>query len=250
MSAPSVSLLRDIPFFEGLTPGELELAAGKLHMQHFAAGASLFSSEQPGEVAYIILQGAVKVYMDHPDGRSVILAILGPGDIVGEMSLIDHLARSASTLTLDECSMLWLDRADFRRCLEEIPTLNYNLARILARRLRRTNAQIQSLAGLDLYSRVARQLVVLAREYGEALPASRGTHDTSRAGPGSTGHPELESIRIPFRLTQVDLANLVGATRGPVNGVLGSFKDRAFITVDTRHYVTLLNMAALTDLCE
>lgn len=109
MSTPPVSLLRDIPFFQGLTPGELERAAGVLHLHSFPAGASLFSSEQPGEVAYIILSGAVKVYMEHPNGRIVILAILGPGEIVGEMSLVDHLARSASAVTLDDSRTLWLD---------------------------------------------------------------------------------------------------------------------------------------------
>jgi CRP-like cAMP-binding protein len=240
-------VLGDIPFFEGLTPGELELAAGKLHMQHFASGASLFSSEQPGEVAYIILQGAVKVYMEQPDGRSVIVAILGPGEILGEMSLIDHLARSASALTLDECSTLWLDRADFRRCLEDIPTLNYNLARILARRLRRADAHIQSLAALGLRGRVARQLVVLAREYGEALPASReASHDAGVTGKDSASHPALGPIRIPFRLTQTDLANLVGAARGRVNHELGYFQDLSFITIDAQHRFVLLNIPRLT----
>jgi CRP-like cAMP-binding protein len=264
MSTPPVSLLRDIPFFEGLTPGELERAAGVLHMQRFAAGASLFSSDQPGEVAYIILKGAVKVFMEQSNGRSVLLAILGPGEIVGEMSLVDHLARSASAVTMDDCSALWLDRADFWRCLEEIPSLNYNLARILARRLRRANAHIQSLAALDLYGRVARQLMVLAREYGESLSAPvEGPRDTSRRGTGpllgaSTGmgtsgasYSNMQQpLRIPFRLTQSDLSNLVGASRGRVNQVLVSFKERGFIAVDPQHHITLLNMAALTALCE
>jgi CRP/FNR family cyclic AMP-dependent transcriptional regulator len=148
------------------------------------------------------------------------------------MSLVDHLARSATAVTLDECSVFWLDRASFWRCLEAIPALNYNLARTLSRRLRLTNAHIQSLAALDLFGRVARQLVVFAQEYGEVPPG------------------DTKVKRIPFRLTQTDLSDLVGASRGRVNQVLVSFKERGFISVNSQHYVTILNMGALAQLYE
>jgi CRP/FNR family cyclic AMP-dependent transcriptional regulator len=225
-------MLQNIAFFRGLTPAELEKVAGALHLQTFAPNTGLFSDEQPGEVAYIIVRGAVKVYIEQPNGRNVILAILGPGEIVGEMSLIDHLARSAAAITLEECTTLWLNRTDFWGCLESVPALNYNLARILSRRLRLTNAHIQSLAALDLYGRVARQIVVFAREYGEP--------------PASPPH----SIRIPFRLTQGDLSSIVGASRGRVNQALVSFKERNFIAVDAQYRITVLNMKALEKLCE
>jgi CRP/FNR family cyclic AMP-dependent transcriptional regulator len=232
MAKPPVSLLQDVPLFSGFTPGEFSHVAEFLHLHTFPAGTNLLTGDQPGEVAYIILSGAVKVILEHPGGRNVILAILGPGAVVGEMSLIDQLTRSATAVTLEECSMLWLDRNGFWKCLEAIPVMNYNLARILSRRLRLTNAHIQSLAALDLYGRVARQIVVFAEEYGQPLPSSRG------------------ALRIPFRLTQTDVSDLVGASRGRVNQVLGSFKERKFILVDSHHHITVLNKDALVGLYE
>jgi CRP/FNR family cyclic AMP-dependent transcriptional regulator len=141
MTSPPVSLIRDIPFCQGLTSAEIEHIASVLHMLTLPAGTSLFAGEQPGEVAYFILKGAIKVYIEQPDGKEVILAILGPGEMVGEMSLIDHLARSATAVTIDDCDTLWMDRTEFWRCLQMIPPLNYNLARFLARRLRRSFAR-------------------------------------------------------------------------------------------------------------
>lgn len=232
MTDPQVSLLRSIPMFEGLTPGELEQIATYLHMQIFPPGTNLFASGQPGEVAYIVLKGAIKVYIEQESGKKVILAILGPGEIVGEMSLIDYLARSATAVTLEECTTLWLDRTGFWHCLETIPFLNHNLARVLSRRLRLTIAHVQSLAALDLYARVARQLVVFAREYGETLSAPQG------------------AIHIPFRLTQGDLSDLIGASRGRVNQVLVSFKERNFVSDSAHHHFTILNIDALAHLYE
>jgi CRP/FNR family cyclic AMP-dependent transcriptional regulator len=232
MTTPPITLLQDVPLFAELTPGELGLIATFIHMQTFPSGTNLLTSDQPGEVAYIIMSGAVKVCIEHAGGKDVILAILGPGEIVGEMSLIDHMARSATAVTLEECSTLWIDRAGFWKCLETVPAMNYNLARILSRRLRLTNAHIQSLAALDLYGRVARQIVMFAQEYGQPLSTPKG------------------AIHIPFRLTQSDISDLVGASRGRVNQVLGSFKERGFVTVDHGHRITAVNVKGLISLYE
>jgi CRP/FNR family cyclic AMP-dependent transcriptional regulator len=221
-----------VPLFTGLTPGELTQIAKHVHVQNFPANTNLLISDQPGEVAYVILTGAVKIYIEHDDGRNVILAILGPGAIIGEMSLIDHLTHSATALTLDDCSTLWIDKVGFWQCLESIPSISYNLARILSRRLRLTNAHIQSLASLDLYGRVARQIVVFAQEYGQPTD-SRG-----------------DDLLIPFRLTQADLSDLVGASRGRVNQVLGSFKERGFISMDNKQQITVLKLKSLIGLYE
>jgi CRP/FNR family cyclic AMP-dependent transcriptional regulator len=160
----------------------------------------------------------------------VILAILGGGQLVGELSLIEQQARSATVVTLEESTLLWIDRVAWQQCLETMPALTLNLVRLLARRLRLANAQIQALATQDVFGRVARQLLAFAAEYGQ---------------PNTNG----ETV-IPLRLTQSDLASLVGASRVRVNQVLSFYQQRHVITIHPNYHITVLNVQALAQRCQ
>lgn len=225
--APDLSVLGEMPLFEGVAPDHMARLGALLRHRIVPPGRSIISAEQPGEVAYIILSGTVKIHVEQADGSDVLLAILGPGEVVGEMSLADRGGRSANVVTLEECAVLWIDRVTFGQYLRMAPALSFNLARILSRRLRIANAHIQSLATLDVYGRVARQLVAFADEYGQPLPAG--------------------GVVIPFRLTQTDLAALVGASRVRVNQVLGEFRDRGLITIDQNLRILVHDPDALAE---
>src|SRR5215210_259125 len=220
--------LETIPLFRGLTPPEQRHLLDLLGVRTFAAGVDILTAEQPGDVAYIVLDGTVKVQIDRPDGTSVILAILRAGEVAGEMSLIDHLARSATVVAMEQSTLAWLTHTDFWNCLRSMPAMTYNLAGIHSWRLRLSNAHVVALATLDIEGRLADQLLALSDEHGEA---------TAEGG-----------CRIPFRLTQGDLAALVGASRVRVNQILVSWKQNNFLSVDRRHIVTLLNRGALAEL--
>lgn len=222
MSTAATDLaLGDIALFRGLKPEELARLSVLLRRQSFPATTRVIHAEQPGEVAYVLVDGAVKVQVEDDEGVDVILTILGPGEVLGEMSVVDSLGRSATVVTLEESSLLWIDRGTFWECLRAMPTLTYNLANILSRRLRLANARIEALATLDVYARVARHLLALAQEYGEAADGDRG------------------AVRVPFRWTQVDLAALTGASRVRVNQVLVAYKQRGYISVDSAHHITV-----------
>jgi CRP/FNR family transcriptional regulator, cyclic AMP receptor protein len=220
--------LETIPLFRGLTPAEQRHLHDLLGAKAFPAGADILTAEQPGDVAYIVLDGTVKVQVDGPDGTPVILAILRAGEIAGEMSLVDRLGRSASVVAMEQTTLAWLTQADFWNCLRSMPTMTFNLAGIHSRRLRLANAHVVALATLDIEGRLADQLLALAEEYGEAAPNG--------------------GCRIPFRLTQGDLAALVGASRVRVNQILVSWKHKGYLTVDGRHVVTLFNRRALDEM--
>jgi len=164
------STLSELALFRGLSPEQLAKLAPLLHGRTFPTGASVVTAEEPGEGAYVILSGSVKVYVAQTDGTEVILAVLGPGEIVGEMSLADSLGRSASVLTLEDSALLWMDRRTFLWSMEEMPAIARNLVGILSRRLRLADTHTRSLAALDVHGRVAAQILAFAREYGEPLP--------------------------------------------------------------------------------
>jgi CRP/FNR family cyclic AMP-dependent transcriptional regulator len=223
------SRLGDLELFQGLSASELAQINGLLRSQAVPAGAHFITAEQPGEVVYVLLSGTVKIYVTRTDGREVILAFLGPGDTVGEMSLVDSAGRSANVVTTEPSRLLSMDRAAFQGCLRTITPLANNLVKLLAHRLRFANEQIQALCTLDVSGRVARQILALADRYG------------SREMGGE--------VRIPIRLTQSDLAEIVGASRERVNQVIVELKTQGAIAVDPDHRIRVLRRDDLARSC-
>jgi CRP/FNR family transcriptional regulator, cyclic AMP receptor protein len=224
-----LQVLAGFPLFEGLNEGELAELNQLLRRKSFPAGTHVFTVAEQGDVVYLLVQGSVKIYVDQLDGSEVILAFLGPGDTFGEMGLVGSAGRSASVLTLEKCDCLVMDQAAFQRTLQAMNRLSYNLVRLVSRRLRLANEQIQALSTLDVRGRVARQFLAFAQRYGE---------------------PEGDNqIYIPLRLTQSDIASLVGASRERVNQVIVDFKDSGFLSVDARHHFTVHDIQALIERC-
>jgi CRP/FNR family cyclic AMP-dependent transcriptional regulator len=201
------NLLSYIQLFEGLTPVQFDWVAQRAHRRNFEAGRNVMTIEQPGEAVYIILHGSVKIHVEQGE-RDVILAILGAGDLLGEMSLIDSVGRSASAVTLETSLMLWMDKTTFTYMLDNFPPVARNLVKIMSARVRLSDQLIQALATLDVNGRVARQLLAFAEKYG-------------REKDGVT--------QIRITLTQGDIADLVGASRKRVNQAMVLFKERGLI---------------------
>ncbi len=225
LPAGPLAAVADSPLFEGLSPADLERIAPHAHEKSFGAGAEIIVRDQPGHVVYVIAEGSVKVFVERFDGTQVILAVLGPGETVGEMSVVDRQGRSANVATLQDSRLVWMDRERFRDALREIPEMAYNLTRMLSRRLRLANDSLETVAALDVKGRVARQLLSLALEYGEVIAD--------------------ESRRIPIPLTQTDLAAMVGASRVRVNQALGEFRRSESISIEREGFVTIRDWAAL-----
>jgi CRP/FNR family cyclic AMP-dependent transcriptional regulator len=219
------AILSEVSLFRDLHSKQLSKLAARLHQKTFPSGANVITAEEKGDSVYVILEGTAKVYITHTDGQEVILAILGPGEVVGEMSAADSLGRSASVLTLEDSTLLWMDRLTFLSSMEEMPAIARNLVGILSRRLRLADTHTRSLAALDVHGRVAAQLLAFAREYGE--PLSDG------------------GILIPLRLTQTDLGGLVGASRVRVNQVLGYYRKRGSISLNKDHRIVVRDEESL-----
>lgn len=220
------SALEEIPLFANLTTAEVERMNERAHSRKFQAGAQVITADQSGEALYVVLSGSVKIQVDQIDGSTVTFAILGPGQIIGELSMIDDSSRSANVVTMVESNLLWIDRRDFREFLDASKALCQNLVAELSFRLRQANRQIEALSSLDVTARVARQILALSEAFGEEDRQGR--------------------TRILIALTQTDIAELVGATRERVNKAFVALKKRKILAVSRDHRITILDPEALS----
>jgi CRP/FNR family cyclic AMP-dependent transcriptional regulator len=221
------NLLADIDLFAGLTPTQLDWVAQRAHRRVFEAGRNVITIDQPGEAVYIILHGTVKIHIEQGE-RIVILSILGAGDLLGEMSLIDSVGRSASAVTLEDSLMLWMDRVTFQHILDNFTPVARNLVRILSARVRLSDQLIQALATLDVNGRVARQLLAFAEKYGREKDGA---------------------IQIRIVLTQSEIADLVGASRKRVNQTMVLFKEQGLIDTDGEGRIAIRDSQGLAKFC-
>ncbi len=179
-----------------------------LHEAQYAKGSTIISVDDPGTQFFVVAKGKVKVVLFSAEGREVIFSLLKDGDFFGEMSLLDGKPRSANVIAQGDVSLLTLERSDFISWLERHPSAFMLLMAELCRRLRDADEQIGSLALLDVYGRVARRLLDLARKEGARVPGG---------------------ILIAERPSQVELAGLVGASRETVARAMSELQRRGFI---------------------
>jgi CRP-like cAMP-binding protein len=209
-------LLRTVPIFSELTDADISSLATLSSRRRYPKDTVVFFENEEGDFFFMILEGRVKVTILGDDGREVILSILGPGDFFGEMALLDNEPRSATAIAIEETELLSLHRTDFQSVLTDNRSITTALIKILTARLRRANHQISTLALLDVYGRVARVIVDMAREEGRRL----------RDG------------RIAFRrATHQEIANRIGTTRETVTRMLKDLERQGLIAFEGREIV-------------
>jgi CRP/FNR family transcriptional regulator, cyclic AMP receptor protein len=209
-------LLRTVPIFSELTDGDIASLGRLTARRRFPKDTVVFFENEEGDSFFMILEGRIKVTILGDDGREVILSMLGPGDFFGEMALLDNEPRSATAIAVEETELLSLHRSDFQTVLTDNRSITTALIKILTARLRRANHQISTLALLDVYGRVARVIVDMAREEGRRL----------RDG------------RIAFRrATHQEIANRIGTTRETVTRMLKDLERQGLIHIEGKEIV-------------
>jgi CRP/FNR family transcriptional regulator/CRP/FNR family cyclic AMP-dependent transcriptional regulator len=219
----TVATLRRVPFFSILPEDELTGLAERMRSRQYRAGHIIFHQDDPGTTLHIISSGLVKLALTSQEGREVTVGILGPGEFFGDLSLLDGGPRSASAAALEATETLTLDREPFVAILARHPEVASGLLTVLGNRLRRTDELIQDILFLDLPGRIAKQLLALADERGVQM---------------------RNGVRIDLRLSQTELASIVGTTRESVNRCLNAFADRGFIAID-RDAITIRDQEGL-----
>ena len=211
---------KQVSFFADLPEEEIQVLSSATKRRTFRAGEVIFHRDDPGQVLYMIKEGKVKICNISPDGQEVSLAVLGKGEYFGEFALLDGLPRSADAVALEKVESYTLQRSDFHNIILKNPKIAILVLEALSKRLRNTDQMVEDLIFLDVYGRVAKKLLELADAHGVKTD---------------------EGVRIDVRLTQQELASMVGASRESVNKVLGYFTDKNFISTD-KHRITIHNM--------
>jgi len=203
----NLELIRRIPLFATLTPAQATFVADAVEKRRYRKGDVIVEQGKKSDFLAILLTGRARVVTADDKGREVILATLQAGDHLGEMSLIDNQPHSATVRADVQTDVLLLGRAEFARCLPENNALAFAIMKGLVKRLRAADRKIESLALMDVYGRVARALLDLA----------------SPLNPG-TGV-------IAGKVSRLELAKTIGASREMVSRVLKDLEDRGLVEV-------------------
>lgn len=202
-----------VPLFATLDDDARAALLGAMHEITLRRGEVLFNEGDPGDRLYLVIDGKMKLGHSSGDGRENLLAILGPGELLGELTLFDPGERTATATAVAVTQLLELQHDPFMEIVDTRPELAKHMLRALAVRLRKTNEALADLVFSDVPGRVAKALLDLAERFGEETP---------------------DGLRVAHDLTQEELAQLVGASRETVNKSLADFISRGWIRLEGR----------------
>jgi CRP/FNR family cyclic AMP-dependent transcriptional regulator len=204
------------PVIGALPAAVLEQLATTMQRRLYKRGQVVFHQDDPGASVHVIESGRIKVVLASPDGEELLLRVLGEGELFGELALLDGRPRSATVIALEDTVTHVLERSSFLDFLRNHPDAALDLCRALAELIRRLTEQVEDLALLDVPRRLERKLLELADAHGESTP---------------------QGIRIDVRLTQSELASMIGTSRASVNHYLASLEARGIIRRDGQRIV-------------
>jgi CRP/FNR family transcriptional regulator, cyclic AMP receptor protein len=211
-------LVQSIPLFATLEPEARALIARLIRVRRYSARQALFWEGEAGGALFVALSGYLKAVTSGAEGKEVLLNVMGPGEVIGELSVLDGQPRSASVIALESCQLATIEREPLLSVMRASPNLAIALVEVLAQRLRTLSKRHENISSMDISSRLADVILTLAEKHGE------------RADGG---------VRLPMRLSQQDLGAMVGATRESVNkqlrhwiqdGILKQESGRVIIT--------------------
>lgn len=209
MNRSPIAAFATSPLFAGWTAAQLDRLVALGRVRRFAAGAVLFRTGDPADAAYAVLTGHLHAVLGSADGREMVVRKFGPGEVLGELAVLHGGPRSATLVCVSSTDLLRIDGRAFLQLVEGDPALSHALLAALARRLADTTVQLSDLAFRALPARLAGKLLELAE-----------TDDDGAGAPG-----------LEIRISQQELASLLGCARESVNKHLRTFEDRGWIVL-------------------
>lgn len=211
-----LSVLRQHPIFRELEPDALDQLCRYAKPTSLKRGATIFSKGDPGSSLYAVISGTVKISVSSPDGRNAILNLIGPGEIFGEVAVLDGGERTADATASTNCEILVIDRREFLPFVKQQPVLAMKFIELLCDRLRWTSDQVEQVILQDLPRRLASALL------------------------GLTEKRKLDPSSRTIAITQQEISEMVGMTRESINKQLRSWAARDWVRLSTaRDWVRL-----------
>lgn len=200
----SITALRCLPMFSGLHESALEPIVRVAMMRKAPRGSTVVMAGDRTDFVYLVLSGGLKVQVCDEDGREVILTLLGPGELFGEMGVLDDNPRSATVVANQSSELIVISKADFKRVMQENFDVCLYIMRNLVHRLRIADRKIETLALMDVYGRVARLLLDMAE------------------------HVNGENV-VRRKISKQDIAKMIGASREMVSRVMKDLHNQGLI---------------------
>ena len=210
--------------FRGLSPDERKVLVAQARIRNFSTGDTIFLMGSSGDSMMAVLEGTVRISVPSPEGKEIVLAILQPGELLGEIALLDGKERTADARAMTDCSLAILERRAVLAFLERHPSGCLSLIEVLCRRLRHSDQQIAEMVFLDLPARLAKALLRMS-----SVANGRAT------------------TRI--QLSQRELGNFVGSSRESINKCLREWQRSGIVRIDDNK-ITITKRAALKALSD
>jgi len=202
-------MLKNVSLFADLPEDAVNAVSALATTRTYSKNTIIISEGDDSDSLYAVLSGKVKVYLSDDEGKEIIINILSGGDYFGELALMDDEPRSASVMTLEESKLAVLSKTAFEDCLKKNPQVALPIIKGLSARLRNLTENVKSLALMDVYGRVARTLLEMAEPVGDNLVINQ-------------------------RLTQREIASMVGASREMVSRILKDLSVGGYITIQNK----------------
>jgi CRP-like cAMP-binding protein len=225
-TADKERLIRNSVIFNGVDPAVLREVVQLSRTRRISKGALLFQQGDEGDALYGVIDGLIRISLAGEQGKELILGLMEPGDIFGEIALLDGLPRTADACAAEDSVLLVIERAQFVLLLEREGRLARHVIELLCERLRANTERLGEHAFMNLGARLARKLC--------ALSVAHGVRDQ-------------QEITIDMRLSQTELAQMLGVTREAVNKQLKLWSREGVLRFD-RGRITIANSKRLTAL--
>lgn len=219
-------LLAGSPLFGQFRADELNRLVSFLRVARYPARRVLFRKGDPGTNMMVVLEGRVQICTHSEEGREFVVNIINPGEVFGEIALLDGSDRTADAVTMDPCELMVLERRDFVPFLRDHPDACMRLLEVLCQKLRWTTGVLEAALFLEGPSRLARVMVHLSSLYGQSVDGG---------------------IELRIRLSQQQLANMVGMSRESINKQLGQWRDDGIVAIDEGR-ITITDLDALQEI--
>jgi CRP-like cAMP-binding protein len=219
------SILQRHPIFRGLDPAALDQLRRYCKTRTLKRGTAVFSKGDPGNSLYGVISGTLRIGVSSADGREAMFNLVGAGEIVGEIALLDGRERTADAIATTDCELLVIDRREFMPFLQSQPVLAANIIELLCTRLRWISDHVEQVILPNLPGRLAKALVRLAEK------------------------AESRSANQKLTITQLEISQMVGMSRESINKQLRAWEKQKWVRI-SRGSIVVLNKDALDEIAE